>query len=194
MGTVDELPGGLRKKVEEWLRWDPIPSTRQEIEKLVEARNFTELNARLNLRISFGTAGIVTNNFVGGGMEMNDRLLRFCFVLLGLRGVMQAGNSSMNVLTVIQASQGLCQYVLREFGESTKTRGIVIGYDGRHNSLEFARRSAITFASHGVRVYLFSVLVPTPFVVSPPLSSSTSTSSDTLCFDCLLFVIIFVLV
>eukprot|EP01113_Clastostelium_recurvatum_P029932 TRINITY_DN3624_c0_g1_i2.p1 TRINITY_DN3624_c0_g1~~TRINITY_DN3624_c0_g1_i2.p1 ORF type:complete len:288 (+),score=69.84 TRINITY_DN3624_c0_g1_i2:272-1135(+) len=45
-----------------------------------------------------------------------------------------------------------------------KTRGVVIGYDGRHHSLRFAQLAAATFISQGILVYLFSRLVPTPFV------------------------------
>lgn len=51
----------------------------------------------------------------------------------GLRGVMAAGPSRMNDLTVIQATQGMAKYLLECF-DDVKTQGVVIGYDGRHNS------------------------------------------------------------
>lgn len=47
---------------------------------------------------------------------------------------MEAGFSRMNDLVIIQTSQGFASYVAQQFGESAKTRGIVIGYDGRYNS------------------------------------------------------------
>eukprot|EP01102_Stenamoeba_stenopodia_P009633 TRINITY_DN2850_c0_g1_i1.p1 TRINITY_DN2850_c0_g1~~TRINITY_DN2850_c0_g1_i1.p1 ORF type:complete len:435 (-),score=108.51 TRINITY_DN2850_c0_g1_i1:45-1310(-) len=129
----------LDELVERWLRWDPDPVTRTEIEGLRDAQDYKTLSDRLSTRIAFGTAG--------------------------LRGAMQAGFNSMNVLTVVQASQGLARYMFEVFGEEeTKKRGLVVGYDGRHYSKEFARRTALTFLSLGIRVYLFSVLVPTPFV------------------------------
>jgi len=54
----------------------------------------------------------------------------------GLRGVMAAGPSRMNDLTVIQASQGMAKYLLECFDDA-KSQGVVIGYDGRHNSCRY---------------------------------------------------------
>jgi phosphomannomutase len=51
----------------------------------------------------------------------------------GLRGVMAAGPSRMNDLTVIQASQGMAKYLIECF-DDVKSHGVVIGFDGRHNS------------------------------------------------------------
>ena len=58
---------------------------------------------------------------------------RMEFGTAGLRGVMSAGPSRMNDLTIIQTSQGMAKYLLECF-EDVKTQGIAIGYDGRHNS------------------------------------------------------------
>lgn len=68
--------------------------------------------------------------------------------------------------------KGLCKYLFSVYGDELKTKGVVVGYDGRHHSLEFARKTAAAFLSQGVKVYLYSVLVPTPFVVRdevPPI-------------------------
>eukprot|EP01132_Coremiostelium_polycephalum_P007945 gene7945-9775_t len=121
-----------------WLRWDRNPKTHKEISQLVQDKNESELKARLESRIAFGTAG--------------------------LRGPMKAGFSCMNDLTVIQASQGLCMYVKQTLAPDAERKGIVVGYDGRYNSEVFAKLTAATFVSQGFKVHLFSRLVPTPFV------------------------------
>lgn len=48
---------------------------------------------------------------------------------------------------------------------NAKTKGVIIGYDGRHHSHDFAHYAAATFASRGFKVYLFGKVVPTPLVV-----------------------------
>lgn len=76
---------------------------------------------------------------------------------------MQAGFSSMNTLTVLQASQGLAKYVERTVPNALQ-RGIVIGHDHRHNSKDFAQITALAFSQLGYKVYLYSRLVHTPLV------------------------------
>lgn len=127
----------INNLINQWLKWDKNEITRKEIEQLKENNNEKELLVRLEERIQFGTAG--------------------------LRGAMRAGFSCMNDLTVTQASQGLCEYVIETI-EQSKSKGIVIGYDGRHNSYIFAKITAATFKSKGFKVYLFSHIVPTPYV------------------------------
>lgn len=62
-------------------------------------------------------------------------MTRLAFGTAGLRGVMQAGFNAMNDLVVIQAAQGLLQYVQKCFPDSNdRVNGIVLGYDGRYNS------------------------------------------------------------
>ncbi|CAI2166348.1 14746_t:CDS:10 [Funneliformis geosporum] len=123
--------------VKEWLRLDKNPTTRLEIEKLYADQNVEELEKRLRKRISFGTAG--------------------------LRSSMEAGFSRMNDLTVIQASQGLCMYLLDVIPTSVD-KGVVIGHDHRHNSEKFARLTAAAFLKKGFRVYFYRGLVHTPLV------------------------------
>lgn len=60
---------------------------------------------------------------------------RLTFGTAGLRGTMRAGFDSMNDLVIIQTSQGLAKYVLEVFPNETDRKcGVVIGFDGRHNS------------------------------------------------------------
>jgi len=76
---------------------------------------------------------------------------------------MEAGWSRMNDLIVIQASQGLCAYVLKHVTDGA-SRGAVIGHDHRHNSERWAGLAAAAFITRGVKVYLFRDLVHTPLV------------------------------
>jgi phosphomannomutase len=55
-------------------------------------------------------------------------------------------------------------YVEKTFPDA-KSKGVVIGYDGRHNSYDFAHWAAATFAARGFKVYLYGKIVPTPLVV-----------------------------
>ncbi|MCJ1404083.1 Phosphoglucomutase-3 [Xylographa trunciseda] len=127
----------LRELWEEWLRLDMRPKTRVEIQKLVERGDTEELERRLRPRISFGTAG--------------------------LRARMQAGFARMNHLVVIQTSQGLAEYLLKNVPDA-KDCGIVIGRDGRHDSHLFAEMAAAVFLAKRFRVWYFDKVVHTPMV------------------------------
>lgn len=79
----------------------------------------------------------------------------------GMRGEIGVGTNRMNVYTVRKATAGLADYI-NTFGEEAKNRGVVIGYDSRHKSPEFAMEAAKTLATNGIKVYLFDELRPTP--------------------------------
>ncbi len=79
----------------------------------------------------------------------------------GLRSKMGAGTGMMNNYTVAQATEGLAR-MIDSLGDEAKARGVVIGYDSRHHSDDFARRSAEVLTAHGIRVFLFDALRPTP--------------------------------
>ncbi|KAI5831145.1 Phosphoglucomutase, first 3 domain-containing protein [Schizophyllum commune Tattone D] len=127
----------LELLVKEWLRIDRNEATRKEIEQLWASKDLAALETRLGSRIEFGTAG--------------------------LRGRMEAGWSRMNDVTVIQASQGLCAYVLANVPNAAE-RGVVVGHDHRHNSERWAKLTAAAFIEKGVKVYLHRGLVHTPLV------------------------------
>src|SRR5215217_8667487 len=82
---------------------------------------------------------------------------------------MEAGFSRMNDLTVVQASQGLCAYLLSAVPEFRK-RGVVIGHDHRHHSETFSKLTAGVFLSKGVKTFYYRGLVHTPLVVSSTLN------------------------
>nr|WP_095532671.1 phospho-sugar mutase [Domibacillus epiphyticus] len=79
----------------------------------------------------------------------------------GMRGEIGAGTNRMNVYTIRKASAGLAAYI-SDVGEEAKRRGVVIAYDSRHKSPEFAMESAKTLASAGIQTYIFDELRPTP--------------------------------
>ncbi|XP_078369172.1 phosphopentomutase-like [Oculina patagonica] len=127
----------LDEKIAEWLHLDKEPASIAEVKKLTKEMKFDELRQMMMSPLSFGTAG--------------------------LRSKMGAGFSRINDLTIIQATQGLCRY-LEEVFPNLKEKGVVVGFDARHNSKRLAQRTSSVFASQGVPVYLFSKITPTPFV------------------------------
>lgn len=116
---------------------DRNPSNRREIEELHQRKDDQELTSRLCHRIKFGTAG--------------------------LRAHMSAGFSRMNDVTVIQASQGLAAYLVKQLPNATK-KGVVIGHDHRHNSERFSRLAAVAFFRAGFKVHMLDGLSATPIV------------------------------
>lgn len=78
----------------------------------------------------------------------------------GLRGVIGAGTNRMNVYTVAKASQGLSDYINRNF--LAEKRKIAVSYDSRIKSKVFAETASGVFAANGIEVYIYSELMPTP--------------------------------
>ena len=78
----------------------------------------------------------------------------------GLRGVIGAGTNRMNIYTVAKASQGLANYVVNNFEEGK--RSIAVSYDSRIKSDLFAQIAAGVFAANGIKVYIYTELMPTP--------------------------------
>lgn len=79
----------------------------------------------------------------------------------GLRGVMAAGTNKMNVYTVAKATRGLARYILASCPNQKK---VAIGYDSRNNSERFAKLAAAILADMGIKVYIWSELLPTPML------------------------------
>ncbi len=94
--------------------------------------------------------------------EIEDRFYRdLDFGTAGLRGVLGAGTNRMNNYTVRRTAQGIANYINSEGAEAAK-RGVVIAYDCRHFSAEFAMESAKVFAANGIKAYVFDEMNPTP--------------------------------
>lgn len=85
------------------------------------------------------------------------------FGTAGLRGILGAGTNRMNPYTVARAAEGFARY-MAGLGEETRIRGIVISYDCRHHSAEFAKMTALIFTGHGIRVRLSDTLRPVPML------------------------------
>ena len=79
----------------------------------------------------------------------------------GMRGIVGVGTNRMNIYTIRRANVGFSKYLLNRYPNGLH-RGVVIAYDNRHYSQEFALESAKVLASYGIKVYLFSSLRPTP--------------------------------
>jgi phosphomannomutase len=117
-----------------WLAAEPDNDVRAELQALIDGPP-DELQARFDGRLQFGTAG--------------------------LRGAIGAGPLRMNRLVVRQAAAGLARYVLQHWDDAAD-RGIIIGYDARRKSDDFALDSARVFAAMGVRALLLPQPLPTP--------------------------------
>ncbi|XP_076658220.1 phosphoglucomutase 2 isoform X2 [Halictus rubicundus] len=127
----------LDNKIDEWLRWNKDPKAGHEVEELVQENNVQILSKLFLKRLEFGTAG--------------------------LRGCMGPGYSQLNDLVIVQTGQGLSNYLLN-FVANSPVKGVIIGYDGRHCSKRFAELTATIFVAKSIKVYLFSKVVPTPFI------------------------------
>ncbi|KPI92939.1 Phosphoglucomutase-2 [Papilio xuthus] len=128
----------LDAAVESWLKHDKNPTTRQEVLDDITNARWEKLEGCMLQRQKFGTAG--------------------------LRGRMAAGYNCMNDVVVLQTAQGLLSYLKKVCHQSQLRNGIVVGYDGRHNSKRFAELTANVFISASIPVHLFSKVCPTPFV------------------------------
>ena len=92
--------------------------------------------------------------------EIEDRFYKdLAFGTGGLRGIMGAGSNRMNRYTVGKATLGLARYL------KSKNDGdisVAIAYDTRNNSQYFAKKAAGVFASEGIKVYIYEMVVPVP--------------------------------
>jgi phosphomannomutase len=126
---------GLIRRVDEWSAADPDETTRAELQRLVAAEDFAELEDRFAGTLEFGTAG--------------------------LRGVVGAGPNRMNRAVVRRATAGLAAYLLANVPDATR-RGVVVARDGRRMSKEFAEDAAAVLAAAGIPALVREGFTPTP--------------------------------
>ena len=99
-------------------------------------------------------------SLAGDEKELSDRFfMTLEFGTGGLRGVLGAGTNRMNIYTVGAATQGLANYIA---AKGFSDRGVVISYDSRRMSTEFARDTAMILAGNGIKAYIFDDITPTP--------------------------------
>ena len=130
---ANELEQLVMSKAQKWLDGDYDEATKQQVKLLMDS-DLKELTESFYKDLEFGTGG--------------------------LRGIMGVGTNRMNIYTVGAATQGLANYLKKNFeGEQVK---VAVAHDSRNNSRMFAERVADIFASNGFKVYLFDDLRPTP--------------------------------
>lgn len=92
--------------------------------------------------------------------EIEDRFYKELeFGTGGLRGIMGAGPNRMNKYTVAKATKGYADYLIDTFGDNIS---VAIAYDSRNNSEFFAQTAAGVLSANGIKVYIYSTLMPTP--------------------------------
>ncbi|MBQ8196568.1 MAG: phospho-sugar mutase [Clostridia bacterium] len=85
------------------------------------------------------------------------------FGTAGMRGFIGLGTNEINVYTVRRATQGLAEYI-KTLGDKEMKRGVVISYDTRRMSYEFAYNAAVVLVSNGIKAYLFNDVHPVPML------------------------------
>jgi len=96
--------------------------------------------------------------------EIEDRFYtELAFGTAGMRGVLDAGTNRMNIYNVMRATKGFADYI-NAGDPSYKDRGVVIAYDSRRMSAEFAKAAALVLCHEGIRTYLFDELRPVPIL------------------------------
>ena len=95
--------------------------------------------------------------------EIKDAFYKYLeFGTGGMRGIMGMGTNRMNIYMIRKVTQGLSNYLINSTGVIGKNKGVVIAYDCRINSYEFALNSALVLCANGIKTYLFSSLRSTP--------------------------------
>lgn len=135
---VDQEQGqAVLEAARAWLAQDPDPSSRTELSALIDSGNVAELAERMGAPLEFGTAG--------------------------LRGVVGAGLARMNRAVVIRATRGLADWLLSRKVDA-RTLPVVVGFDGRLSSRQFAEDTVGVLVAAGIPVRYFEAPVPTPAV------------------------------
>lgn len=130
-----DLLQSVTEKAQVWLGNGYDEETRNEVKRMLDADDKTELIESFYKDLEFGTGG--------------------------LRGIMGAGSNRMNIYTVGAATQGLANYLKEAFAELPEI-SVVVGHDVRNNSRKFAEIVADIFSANGIKVYLFENFRPTP--------------------------------
>lgn len=132
-----ELIKLVTEKAEQWLTPAYDKETRDEVKRMLDNPDKTELIDSFYKDLEFGTGG--------------------------LRGTMGAGSNRINIYTIGAATQGMANYLNKCFAGKGQI-SVVVGHDCRNNSRKFAEISAEIFSANGIKVYLFDDLRPTPEV------------------------------
>lgn len=135
MENNTELIAQCEAKAKSWLSPAFDHETQTQVRKLIENSNKTELIESFYKDLEFGTGG--------------------------LRGIMGAGSNRMNIYTVGMATQGLANYLKKNFS-GLKQISVVVCHDCRNNSRLYAETVADIFSANDIKVFLFDDMRPTP--------------------------------
>ena len=136
MDNSQQLIAQCEQVAKQWMTSDCYDAeTQKAVKAMVENPDKTELIDSFYRTLEFGTGG--------------------------LRGIMGAGTNRMNIYTVGAATQGLSNYLNKNFKDLEQI-SVVVGHDSRNNSRLFAETSANIFSANGIKVYLFDDMRPTP--------------------------------
>ena len=130
-----ELINMVTEKAQKWLTPAYDAETQAEVKRMLANDDKTDLIEAFYKDLEFGTGG--------------------------LRGIMGVGTNRMNIYTVGAATQGLSNYLKKNFSDLEQI-SVVVGHDVRNNSRLFAETSANIFSANGIKVYLFDGMRPTP--------------------------------
>ena len=130
-----QLIAQCEAKAKQWLTSEFDEQTRNEVKRLMENADKTGLIDAFYKDLEFGTGG--------------------------LRGIMGAGSNRMNIYTVGMATQGLANYLKKNFANLPQIK-VAVCHDCRNNSRLFAETVANIFSANGIKVYLFDDMRPTP--------------------------------
>lgn len=136
MENQNDLIRQCELKAQQWLDspvYDDV--TKKAVREMLDKEDKTDLIDSFYQNLAFGTGG--------------------------LRGIMGPGSNRMNIYTVGAATQGLANYLKKNFAEKDEIY-VVVGHDCRNNSRLFAETSAKIFSANGIKVYLFDDMRPTP--------------------------------
>jgi phosphoglucomutase len=135
MENQEQLIKQVTEKAQAWLTPAYDAETQAEVKRMLANEDKTDLIEAFYKDLEFGTGG--------------------------LRGIMGVGSNRMNIYTVGAATQGLSNYLKKNFKDLPQIK-VVIGHDVRNNSRLFAETAANIFSANGIKVYLFDGMRPTP--------------------------------
>ena len=128
---IDEA---ILAKAQIWLNGNYDQDTKNEIENLINNKEYDALSDAFYKDLEFGTGG--------------------------LRGIMGPGTNRVNKYTIGMATQGLCNHLKNKYGEEKIS--VAIAHDSRNNSDELSHVTRDVFTANGIKVYFFSEMRPTP--------------------------------
>lgn len=131
---MNALDSAVQNKIDQWLNGNYDEDTKAEIQQLLDEEKYDELTDAFYKDLEFGTGG--------------------------LRGIMGVGSNRVNKYTFGMATQGLANYLKKQYPDQEIK--IVIAHDCRNNSDTLANVVADVFSANGIQVYFFDALRPTP--------------------------------